>query len=112
MLKHRGDTIGRTETLRAVNEASDEAMRQIVDEGLAPTNSITKVWRHSFSANEREGHRMMNGHERKLDEVFTNPITRATLKYPGDQQGGAIEVINCRCYIEHKIDFMAVERAA
>jgi len=38
-----------------------------------------------------------------------NPITYATLMYPGD--GPASEVINCRCYIEPKIDFVAVELA-
>jgi hypothetical protein len=110
MLKLRGDTIGRTETLRAVNEASDEAMRQVVDEGLAPKNSVVRIWRHSFSANEREGHVMMNGQRRGIDEAFTNPITGAVLSHPGE--GPADETINCRCYIEHAIDFAAVERAA
>jgi hypothetical protein len=110
MLKHRGDTIARTETLRSVNEASDEAMRQVVDDGLAPSNAITKVWRHSFSANEREGHVMMDGQRRMMDEDFNNPITGATLPYPGSGPGS--ETINCRCYIEHQVDFAAVERAA
>lgn len=110
MLKHRGDTIGRTEVLQSLNEASDEAMRQVVDEGLAPRQAITKIWRHSFGANEREGHLMMNGQRRKLDEYFVNPITGVPLPYPGN--GPASEIINCRCWIEHEIDFVAVELAA
>lgn len=112
LMKYRGDTIARTETLRAVNEASDEAMRQVVDEGLAPRNAVTRIWRHSFGANEREGHRMMHGQRRGLDESFNNPITGRVLKHPGDPQGGPGEIINCRCWLEHKIDFYAVERAA
>ena len=112
MLKHRGDTIGRTETLRAINEASDEALRQVVDEGLAPRNAVIRIWRHSFSRNEREGHLFMNAQERGLDEFFMNPLSGAMLKYPGDPMGGAGETINCRCMIEHKIDFVAVGLAA
>lgn len=110
MLKHRGDNIARTETLKSLNEASDEAMRQVVDEGLAPRNSITKIWRHSYGLNEREGHLMMDGQPRGMDDYFVNPITGVPLKYPGD--GPASEIINCRCWVEHKIDFVAVELAA
>ncbi len=110
MLKHRGDTIARTETLQALNEASDEALRQIIDDGLAPRNAVVRVWRHSFSANERPGHLRMNGQERGVDESFLNPLTGVPLKHPGN--GPASEVVNCRCFVEHKIDFVRVELAA
>lgn len=110
MLKHRGDTIARTETLAALNAASDEALRQVVENGLTPKDAIVRIWRHSFAPNEREGHLRMNGQRRGLDEPFTNPLTGAVLQHPG--AGPASEVINCRCRIEHEIDFLAVERAA
>ena len=110
LAKHRGDTIARTETLKALNEASDEALRQIVDEGLVPRNAVTRIWRHSFSINEREGHLIMSGQERGIDEFFLNPITGVPLAHPG--AGPASEIINCRCFVEHKIDFIAVELAA
>ena len=110
MLKHRGDNIARTETLQSLNEASDEAMRQVVDEGLAPRNSVIKIWRHSRGANEREGHLMMVGQRRLLDDYFVNPITGVPLKYPG--AGPASEVVNCRCWVEHQVDFSLVELAA
>lgn len=110
LLKHRGENIARTETLQALNESSDEALRQIVDDGLAPRDAALRIWRHSFSPNERDGHLRMNGTARRIDEAFTNPITGAVLLRPGS--GDASEVINCRCYLEHKIDFAAVELAA
>ena len=110
MIKHRGDTIGRTEVLAAVNEASDEALRQIIDEGLVPRNAAVRIWRHSFGVNEREGHILMNAQERGIDEFFMNPITGVPLKHPG--AGPPSETINCRCYIEHQIDFIAVGLAA
>ncbi len=110
LLKYRGDTIARTETLASINAASDEALHQIVEEGLAPRNAVIRIWRHSYSADERPGHLMMSGQKRGLDEMFVNPITFAVLPYPGSGPGS--EVINCRCYIEHEIDFIAVELAA
>ena len=110
LLKLRGDTIGRTESLSALNEASDESLRQVVDEGLAPQEAVQRIWRHSFSKNERPGHLAMSGESRGIDEPFVNPVTGAVLMHPGE--GSASETINCRCLIEHKIDFIAVELAA
>jgi hypothetical protein len=110
LLELRGTTVARTETLTALNEASDEALRQAVDTGLAPMDAVIRIWRHSFSANERAGHLAMSGQERGLNEPFQNPETGAMLMHPGD--GPADETINCRCFIEHKIDFVAAEQAA
>lgn len=109
MLKHRGDTIARTETLASVNQAADEALNQVIDEGLAPKNAAKRIWRHSFAGNEREGHLRMNGQERGVDEPFQNPITGVPLQHPGAGPGS--ETINCRCWVEHRIDFKAVEEA-
>jgi len=110
LLKLRGDTIGRTEALTAMNEAADESLRQVVEEGLAPADAVKRIWRHSFSQNERPGHLEMSGEAVGIDEPFTNPVTGVQLMRPGS--GPASEVINCRCVVEHEIDFVAVERAA
>jgi hypothetical protein len=53
---------------------------------------------------------MMNGQRRGIDEYFMNPITGIPLRRP--LAGPPGETINCRCYLEHKIDFVAVELAA
>ena len=111
MLKYRGDTIARTETLKAINAANHAAIQQAVDEGLAPASAITKIWRHSFSKNERPGHLAMSGTKQKFNMSFINPLTKEELQYPGDSDE-ASEVINCRCYVEYKIDFAAVEAPA
>ena len=110
LLKLRGDTVGRTEALAAMNEASDESLRQVIDEGLAPPDAVKRIWRHSHAGNERPGHLELEGVERAPDEPFTNPVTGAVLMHPGD--GPASEVINCRCLLEHKVDFYAVANAA
>ena len=109
LLRLRGETIGRTEALAALNEASDEALRQVIDEGLAPATAVKRIWRHSFSLNERSGHRKMDKQERPVNVPFDNPETGVSLMHPGE--GPASEVINCRCIVEHRIDFIAVEKA-
>jgi len=108
MLKHRGDTIARTEVLAALNSAQSEALNQIVSEGLAPREAITRIWKHSYSANERPGHKAMSGTERGINEPFVNPLTGAVLIRPGE--GPASEIISCRCYIKTRIDFIKVEQ--
>lgn len=110
LLQTRGTTVGRTEALKTLNAAADEALQQVVDEGLAPPDAVKRIWRHSFSPNERPGHLAMSGEERGLNEPFTNPVTGAVLMRPGD--GPASEAANCRCLIQHRIDFVAVELAA
>jgi len=93
LLKTRGDTVGRTEALVSLNEASDEALRQVIDEGLAPPDAVKRIWRHSFTKNERPGHLAMDGMERGPDEPFVNPVTGISLIHPGE--GPASETINC-----------------
>lgn len=111
-LKHRADTIGRTEMIRATSEASSEAMRQVVDEGLTTKEAIKKVWKHSYGKDARPGHYALNNIAKPIDDPFQNPVTFAYLMYPGDPAGGAGEVINCRCWLDHRIDYFAIEQDA
>lgn len=105
MLQLRGETIARTETMAALNESQMEAMRQAVDGGVDAT-TIVKVWRSSSDDRVRDSHRAMHGQEVSLNGKFTSP-SGAMLAYPGDPEAGASEIINCRCWMETKIDFLA-----
>jgi hypothetical protein len=107
LLKLRGDTIARTETLAAVNAASDESLNQVIQEGLAKPENIERIWRHSFERRPRPGHRRMDGDPVAPNEPWRNPSTGAYLMRPGD--GPAAEVINCRCTVEHRIAFEDME---
>lgn len=111
LLKLRGDTIGRTEALNALNTAADESLQQVIDEGLTTKEQVKRIWRHGgFSPDQRPGHVQLEGVAVGPDEVWRNPATNATLIRPG--QGPAEEVINCRCTVEHKIEFIQQERVA
>ncbi|PSJ60747.1 phage minor head protein [Pseudaminobacter soli (ex Li et al. 2025)] len=105
LLQLRGETIARTETMAALNESQMEAMRQAVDGGVDPT-TIVKVWHSAHDNRVRDSHREMHGQEVGLNGKFISP-SGAMLAYPGDPSAPANEIINCRCWMETKIDFLA-----
>jgi hypothetical protein len=107
LLELRGSTIGRTEALSAMNEAQHESLRQVVDNGYAEEDAIIRIWRHSHQPNERPGHLYMDGQERGLNKKFINPATGIELMHPNDGPGS--ESINCRCRVQHDVDFISLE---
>ena len=53
---------------------------------------VVKQWDAALDGRTRESHRRGDGEIRELDEKFSNG-----LMFPGDPNGGAAEVVNCRC---------------
>lgn len=108
LLKYRGDLIGRIETLTALNAASHEAARQLVESGKVTAAQVRRVWRSASDARVRHTHRALNAESVGLDEAFVSP-SGARLRFPGDTSLGApaSEIVNCRCVVENRIDFLA-----
>lgn len=80
----RADRIGRTEALIAVEQGKfDTASRS----GVAEIE-----WQAHLDDSTRESHRNIDGSIIKLGDTFPNG-----LRYPGDWQGPAREIVNCRC---------------
>ena len=106
MLKMRGDTIARTEALEAFNAGRDEAVNQLIDAGINPSN-VTKIWRTAGDARTRDAHAAMNGQKREFSQPYQSP-TGSRLMHPGDRSlgAGAADIINCRCISSVKIDFI------
>lgn len=103
LLKLRGDTVARTESIAAANGAGQEAMEQVIDEGLAERGAVQKQWDSTRDGKAREAHWAANGRRVNIDAPFN--IGGEMLMYPGDSRGSAGNVINCRCFIQHVIDF-------
>ena len=53
---------------------------------------IVKQWDSTLDSRTRESHRKLDGEVVGVDEKFSN-----SLLYPGDSNGVASEVVNCRC---------------
>jgi HK97 family phage portal protein len=81
----RARTIARTEVVGAANKGQLEGWSQ-ADVGAQ------KEWVTAGDADVRDEHAAIDGEIKKLNEPFSNG-----LMYPGDVNGPAEEVVNCRC---------------
>lgn len=105
-LRYRGETIGRTEALTSLHQAQHEAMTQGIEAGQVKAETIQKVWHSAADNRVRETHRALNGQRTPFNGMFISP-SGARLSRPGDPSAPAAEVVNCRCYLQMKVDFLA-----
>lgn len=105
-LRYRGEAIGRTEAMAALHQAQDESFRQAIAAGQVDARDVRKVWHSAGDRRVRDTHRILNGESVGFTESFTSP-SGARLRYPGDARAPAAEIIQCRCWCEYRIDFLA-----
>lgn len=84
----RARVIARTETVRAANFGAVEGMKQAGIE--------RKEWLSTVDDRTRDSHSAMGGQVVETDSVFTDPITGAKARHPGEF-GIPEQDINCRC---------------
>lgn len=108
LLQWRGETIARDQSLTALNNAQDEATKQLVDSGAVEERDVTGEWDASGDARTRETHREMDGQQRPMGDPFVSP-SGARMMFPGDSSLGAPadETINCRCVKRVRINWIA-----
>jgi len=79
--------IARTETHTSANKGSYEMAKEL--------NMKIKEWLSAKDERTRIAHRLVNGQRVKIDEPFI--VDGEELMYPGDSNGSAANIINCRC---------------
>ena len=84
----RAKVIARTEGHRIQQTGAANAQAAAKAKGA----DVLKQWDAALDARTRESHRLVDGELRELEEPFSNG-----LMYPGDPNGKAAEVVNCRC---------------
>jgi len=84
--KGRANVIARTETHGITQEGTIQGYKQ--------AEMPIKIWVAVLDSSTRESHASIDGEEVPLDYPFSNG-----LQFPGDPNGDAGEVINCRCSI-------------
>lgn len=114
LLKWRGETIARTETIASLNQAQQESVNQIVESGAVERSDVRRIWDATDNIKglrTRDSHVDMDGQEVGADEPFISP-SGARLMYPGDTSLGASgeETINCRCRLKLKIDWIGAAK--
>lgn len=80
--------IARTEGHRIQTTATMDAVHAAKEKGA----DVVKQWDAALDSRTRKSHARVDGEIRELDKPFSNG-----LMYPGDPNGQASEVINCRC---------------
>jgi hypothetical protein len=88
----RAETIARTETAAATNQAS-------LEDAQATVPGLNKTWLCSF-VNSREAHMDADGQSVAQDDPFD--VDGEDLDYPADPSGSPENVINCMCSIGYE----------
>lgn len=120
MLKHRRETIARTESLRSVHEGTFRMFKQAVEQGNLAANELSREWntagdervRTFESTGGKTSHASMHGQVvRGLEEPFTSGGGNKLL-YPGDPSAPGYDTIVCRCAVGVRMDLKASDAAA
>ena len=93
IIPNRSVVIARTEVVSASNFGSLRGAKQAQDDfGI----ELKKIWIRTFDDRVRDTHAVAGGHKPiPLDEKFS--VGDSKLMMPGDPNGSAEEIINCRC---------------
>ena len=106
-LKYRGDVISRHESIKALRAGQHLSIMQAVKRGEMDAGDVTKEWDATGDARTREDHLLMEGQTVPLLMPFTFP-DGSRAQYPSDDSLGApaSNLIQCRCKIDYRIDFI------
>jgi hypothetical protein len=108
LLKYRAETIARTESITALRAGRQEGIQQAIEQGAIRADSVVKVWDATLDSRTRPDHVAANGQEVDgVNGVFVL-ADGSRMLYPGDTSLGASagQTINCRCYAEHRVDWL------
>lgn len=97
-LRLRAQTIARTETVRALSQAREAALQQMLEQTGMPADRVIRTWNATLDDRTRDTHRDLDGQQRALNQPFDSS-SGAKLMYPGDPSAPAAETINCRCVL-------------
>lgn len=108
LLKLRGDTIARTETLPALHEGQTESVRQAIAKGAFKASQTRKTWEDAGDSRVRHSHEELDGTTVAFNRPFVSTLGNRMM-YPGDVSlgAGAEDIVNCRCIAPIRVDFLA-----
>lgn len=111
LLKLRGDTIGRTETAQAVEQARFDGLRVGMEKKGYPLHYAKKEWLHGGGGMQpRDQHVAIS--RTVVDGLYT-PFVMADgtqMMHPLDPNAPAEQVINCTCTAVMGVDFVRLKR--
>ena len=113
LLALRGETVARTETAMAVEDARQETWRQYTEQNGIDPQYVVKRWVVAGAAvggNERQDHQDMNGEEVVgLNTPFVLP-DGTRMQHPLDPSAPVEHLANCRCTYTVRVAFERLAR--
>lgn len=94
MSQYQAKRVAQTEQVRVRSQARYDAAQEASDAGVL----IFHEWSTNMDGRERESHAKMDGQKVKHGEMFITG-NGVEMRYPGDPNAPADEVINCRCVL-------------
>jgi hypothetical protein len=108
LLKARGETIARTESITALRAGRREGIEQAIEQGAIQSSRIKRRWNATMDARTRPDHEAM--HRREIEGMEAPWVLPdgSRMMFPGDTSLGAAadQTINCRCYEEFVVDWL------
>lgn len=98
LLKLRGETIARTESLNALRAGRHETWQQAIDKGQMQASDVIVEWSATMDGRTRDSHRHLNRQKVTFGNVFVSELG-SRMEFPGDTSHGAAaeDTIQCRC---------------
>ena len=103
-IKHRAETIGRTEALRAINEGKDGMWEDLVEQGIIQPSEYRRHWVVTQDGRLRDSHEAMpdlNEGGRRVGEAFVSGEGNLLMR-PGDPSAPPSDTVNCRCTLVYQ----------
>lgn len=108
MLKHRADTIARTESITALRAGRREGIQQAIEAGAINPDAVKREWDATGDSRTRPDHQAMNGQSVDgMDTPYVLP-DGSRMRFPGDTELGASasQTIQCRCWENFIVDWL------
>lgn len=108
LLRLRGETISRVETMTSIQKAAFQAYEQAIASGKLAESAVTKRWSSSKDFRVRHSHAVLDGKRIGFREAFQS-ITGARMMHPMDTSmgAGAQDIIGCRCIASYSVDWLS-----
>jgi uncharacterized protein with gpF-like domain len=108
LLRARGETIARTESINALRAGRREGVTQAIEQGAIGADRVTRRWDATMDKRTRPDHVAMHGKTvAGVSEAWTLP-DGSRMMFPGDTSLGApgSQTIACRCVEFFDVDWL------
>jgi SPP1 gp7 family putative phage head morphogenesis protein len=90
----------RTATTNAENAGRSDSYKRAKEMGI----KMMQVWLATLDGRTRDSHRSLDGEKIPVGDKWHHPKFSNGLRFPGDPQGAAHEVWNCRCTLIAEVE--------